>query len=123
MGVTEHGGAILSDFNPILGHFRPILSHFEDFVSGSLRRRQNGGQGAAKAYGAVKNGVKMARWAPKKNTTEKLTVPPARSSICASKGSARDPSIPAAAWWPSGVTFWSAFFFPKSILTRGVPCA
>ena len=45
----------------------------------SLRRRQNGGQGAAKAFGAVKKWVKMAQWAQKK--TEKLTVPPARSSI------------------------------------------
>ena len=37
------------------------------------------GQGAAKAFGAVKKGVKMAQWAKQK--TEKLTVPPARSSI------------------------------------------
>ena len=33
--------------------------------SQSLRRRQNGGQGAAKAFGAVKKGVKMAQWAQK----------------------------------------------------------
>ena len=47
----------------------------------SLRRRQNGGQGAAKAFGAVKKGVKMAQLPPPKKKTEKLTVPPARSSI------------------------------------------
>ena len=50
------------------------------FGSGrGLRRRQNGGQGASKAFGAVKKGVKTAQWAQLK--TEKLTVPPARSSI------------------------------------------
>ena len=59
MGGTEHFGAILSHFNPILGC-------------------QSGGRGGAKAFGAVKKGVKMAQY-PKK--TEKLTVPPARSSI------------------------------------------
>ena len=45
----------------------------------SLRRRQNGGQGASKAFGAVKKGVKTAQWAQRK--TEKPTVPPARSSM------------------------------------------
>ena len=33
----------------------------------SLRRGQHGGQGAAKAFGAVKKGVKMAQWALKNN--------------------------------------------------------
>ena len=68
MGVTEHLGAILSHFdlilshlNPILGHFRPILSHFEDVVSVWER------PWAAKAFVAVKKGVKMAQWAQQKN--------------------------------------------------------
>ena len=69
MGVSEHLGAILSHFNPILGHFRLILSHFGEFgrcwerswAAKALRRRQNNGQGAAKAFGAVEMGVKMAQ--------------------------------------------------------------
>ena len=33
----------------------------------SLWRRQNGGQGAAEAHGALKKGVKMAQWTLKNN--------------------------------------------------------
>ena len=59
MGVTEHFEAILSHLNPILGHFRPILSHFEDFV-GVWEQPW-----AAKAFGVVKKGVKMAQNGPR----------------------------------------------------------